>query len=101
MPVAGGSFKSFSEAGVSFESILYQGMLGGSAAVQSYLMLRRKMFLRSMSQASSAGLELEKFIRAVTVIDQSVALLELLANPDPGTMPENGPISGESDAGEC
>ena len=101
MPIVGGSFKSFSKAGVRFESILYQGMLGGKTALQTYLALRRKMFLRSMSQASSTGMELEKFIRAVAVIDQSSALLELLASPAVDSMIEGAPVSDGHDAHEC
>ena len=101
MPIVGGSFKSFSKAGVRFESILYQGMLGGNTALQTYLALRRKMFLRSMSQASSTGMELEKFIRAVKVIDQSSVLLELLASPVVESMLEGALISDEDDAREC
>ncbi len=87
MPVASGAFKSFSEAGVSFDSILHDGMLGGLPAVKTYLQLRRKMLLRNMSQASSAGADPAKYIRAIKVIDQSVALLDLLGS--------TGPESGE------
>ena len=98
---ARGPFKSFSEAGVSFESILYNGMLGGSSAVKSYLMLRRKMFLRYMSQASSSGIEPEQFIRAITVLDQAMELMDLLGHPAPAPVPEVGPAATEAETDAC